>query len=328
MNNRIDQAIDMGLGAGLMYLFDPDLGKRRRHELLEQAGERVDQAGEAAAQTAQRARETVAQAAHRVGEAALQTSHQTRDAALEAGQQARERALQTANEARDRAASAARQAELQVLGSTTRTGRQARSRLEDVVPAAKTALLGQLVADERVLERARKTLADKELFAARNRRSFAPWGLLLALLGGAAVGAAVMFMLDPGIGRRRRAFVGERVGHVRRQTAETLARAGAQVRDRAGSLGPRQRTAADLPADLMLAERVRAHLNAVSSYPGSIAVTTQDGEVILSGLILSSEIDRVLASVSALPGVQSVANRLEIRRSADQIPGLEGKNNR
>ena len=152
--------------------------------------------------------------------------------------------------------------------------------------------------------------------------------MLLALLVGAAVGAGLTWMLDPSIGGRRRALVNARFDDARQRTVQSLARAGAQVRDRASSLGARQRADAELPADLMLAERVRTHLSSVSSHPSSIVVTTRDGEVVLSGLVLSSEIDQVLATVSAIPGVQSVQNRLEVRRSADQIPGLEGNNNR
>ena len=161
MNSRIDQAIDLGVGAGLMYFLDPDRGERRRQQVLNQAKDGLDQAGEAAVQTAKLARETVTLAGRRAGEAAFQAGQQARGAALEAAQQARERALQAAREARDRAAATGQQAGAKVLQGTAQTSRSARTRLEDVVPAAKTVLLERLATDDRVMERAHRDPCQK-----------------------------------------------------------------------------------------------------------------------------------------------------------------------
>jgi hypothetical protein len=185
MNSRIDQAIDVGVSAGLMYLFDPDQGERRRDHLLDQAKERLDQAGKTAAQAAKRAGNAATLAGRRVGEAALQTARQARDGAMH-----------TAYEARDRAGEAGQKAGQQVLYSTLKTGRRARVRIEDAVPVAKAALMEKLALDDPVIELTRAALSKNRFLAPAYRRSVAPWALLLALPGGAAMGASLMFILD------------------------------------------------------------------------------------------------------------------------------------
>ncbi len=57
LTRRIDQAIDMGLGAGLMYWFDPQLGKQRRKDLQKQAAAQVAMLTVAATQAAFEARQ-------------------------------------------------------------------------------------------------------------------------------------------------------------------------------------------------------------------------------------------------------------------------------
>jgi hypothetical protein len=331
VNSRIDQAMDMGVGAGVMYFFDPDLGQRRREQLLDETKEQLVQIGQAAAQASQRAGEVARQMSRQARDAAFDAAGQTRAAALSTAKSVLDLAVQTSSMAGARTKSVGQRAGAQAVQSAARAGQTVRANLGEAVPAAKAVLLEKLVVDERAMEKARASLAGSKFFAPPARRSFAPWSILLLLGGGLVAGASLMFILDPGQGRPRRAsvagFVRERFGYARRQTADTLARAGAQVRERAGGLGVRQEPAAELPGDVILAERVRARLADVSSHPDSIIVTTQDGEVVLSGVILGSEVDRVVGAVSALPGVQSVANRLEVRSTVERIPGAGRKNN-
>jgi hypothetical protein len=115
------------------------------------------------------------------------------------------------------------------------------------------------------------------------------------------IGAAVAFIANPRAGRRRRA----------RYSFDATAR---DIAPRASGIDDRQ-----------LLERVRAKLGRVVSHPRAIVAEVTDGHVRLEGAILSREVDGLLATVHAVPGVISVINELEAHESADSVPALRGE---
>lgn len=118
------------------------------------------------------------------------------------------------------------------------------------------------------------------------------------LLTGIALGAASAFMLDPQLGRRRRALLRDRI---------------AQVRALRG--GP--------VTDDGLVGRVRASLGRYVSHPRAVHVTVQDGIVTLTGEVLAGEHPALIGALRFMPGVKDVADRLDVHSGAEGMSSLQ-----
>lgn len=139
----------------------------------------------------------------------------------------------------------------------------------------------------------------------------------LTLLGGLGLGAGLMYLLDPDGGRRRRALARDKAVHGLKVSGKALRKTSLDVGNRTRGLvaeaGSRLRKgSAD---DRKLEGRVRSKLGRHLSDPSALQVQCQDGLVTLSGPVLASELDKVLAKVQKIKGVQDVESRLEIHES-------------
>jgi hypothetical protein len=147
------------------------------------------------------------------------------------------------------------------------------------------------------------------------------------LVTGAAVGAALLFVLDPNRGAKRRAVLRDklvRAGHVAREGASATARdTGNRARGVAASF--RGRFSDDDASEDVVRERVRATLGRASSHPRALDVDVRDGRVTLRGPILSSEVRDVLAVAAGVRGVRDVVDELEPHETAAGIPSLQGE---
>jgi uncharacterized membrane protein len=76
-------------------------------------------------------------------------------------------------------------------------------------------------------------------------------------------------------------------------------------------------------SDDTLVGRVRSRLGRVVSHPHAIEVYADQGRVTLAGPVLSHEVERLLRHVWKVPGVRSVNNRLESHMRSDNVPGLQ-----
>lgn len=153
----------------------------------------------------------------------------------------------------------------------------------------------------------------------------APSGSLL--LSGVAVGAGLMYLLDPLRGRRRRAVARDKALHTASAGGAAFGRASRDLAHRSRGLFAQagawvwRNGEAD---DRVLEDRVRSKMGHFVSHPHAIEVLADEGEVTLAGEILESEVDRLLAAVRSVRGVRAVDDQLRVHESAEGISSLQG----
>ena len=144
-----------------------------------------------------------------------------------------------------------------------------------------------------------------------------PWGLLVGL----GLGAAVMYLLDPGAGRRRRAVARDKALSTFKTTGGSVAKKSRDLGNRTRGLvaeaGSRlRREQAD---DRVLGERVRSELGHVVSHPSGIDVTVREGRATLSGHLLAGEHEPLLLAVVRVRGISDVEDRLQVHESDEEL---------
>ncbi len=145
----------------------------------------------------------------------------------------------------------------------------------------------------------------------------------LSLLG---LGAGLMYMLDPDRGTSRRALFRDKAIGMADSAADGLEVATRDLNHRAiGVVSElRSRWNPIEVTDDLLAQRVRSKLGRWVSHPRAIQVQTENGKVILMGLILRHEVEPLIVAVSRVSGVHEVENALEVHDTADHVPSLQG----
>jgi len=145
---------------------------------------------------------------------------------------------------------------------------------------------------------------------------------------GMALGAGLMYFLDPDKGGRRRALLRDqiaRAGHELEDLTTTTAR---RVRNRAVGLAHEAR--AELTErgvdDRVLVERVRSEIGRVVAQPHAIEVEAHHGSVTLTGTASPEEVQALVRTVKGVRGVESVTNQL--RTDGATAAGTEGAESR
>jgi uncharacterized membrane protein len=146
------------------------------------------------------------------------------------------------------------------------------------------------------------------------------------LIAGMVVGAGAMYLLDPDRGARRRSLLWDQGVHASHKLSDGLAATARDARNRtAGAAAElRSRFRADEADDEVLHERVRSAIGRAVSHPSAITVLVSDGRVTLTGPVLADEVDDLIERIKGVRGVTEVRNELEIHRSADDVPALQG----
>lgn len=153
--------------------------------------------------------------------------------------------------------------------------------------------------------------------------------LIVIPLVGLAAGAAVMYLLDPGQGRGRRARLRDRIAS-RAHGATRAARAAARdLRNRArGTAANLQHWSSmqegEVP-DRVLIERVRSRIGRCVSHPRALRVEARHGRVALHGNILSWEHDNMLRAVRRVRGILDVEDLVQRHDSAEGVSALQGE---
>jgi gas vesicle protein len=296
------------LGAAAMYLLDPEAGRRRRATLTESAGDALRATGEAVGPAwesiSDRARDMsqrLSEGAQSMGSSLSDRAGAARDSARDAGSDAYGSVRGAFGSARDTAGSWAESLGDWGRGFGKRVSRGARGVSEDVSSRA---------------------------------RRLSPWheeeshatAYTVAGISAAALGAGLIYLLDPQNGRRRRAMAVDQLTGVVNQTGRAFRQSGRYVQDlmnrgrgaahetsRRFGVGGRERVSAE-----QLLQRVRSGMGHVVSHAGAIQVMADgDGVVTLSGRVLASEVDPLLTAVNKIPGVSQVINRLDVQDTAE-----------
>jgi hypothetical protein len=147
-----------------------------------------------------------------------------------------------------------------------------------------------------------------------------------ALTYGMAIGAGLMFLLDPRRGSARRTLVRQKAIRAAHEIERAAAIGARDLEHRAQGLAARAKRfgTRDEATDDVLVARVRAALGRSSSHPHAIEVIAKgDGCVELKGPVLADELDEVLSHVSSVRGVRAVDDDLEVHEQPD-VPGLQG----
>jgi BON domain-containing protein len=146
---------------------------------------------------------------------------------------------------------------------------------------------------------------------------------LLSFLAGTAIGAGLMFLLDPDRGRGRRALVTDRILSAGRHAGEDVGAKARHLRNRARGVvaEARSRMHAHTEDDDTIAERVRTEMSRVVNRPGAVVVQVEDGVVTLSGELLEQEREDLIAAARKVRGVRDLEDRLVTTGSTAGNPG-------
>ena len=148
-----------------------------------------------------------------------------------------------------------------------------------------------------------------------------------AWLCGVGVGATTMYLLDPDLGRRRRAVVRDKAIRAGRKTWDAADATARDVGQRAAGMTARARAMfeTDTPDDRVLCARVRSELGRATSHPRAIDVQARAGTVALVGDALASEIPAIVRRVESVRGVCEVESQLTPHADAGGVPSLQGE---
>jgi hypothetical protein len=117
---------------------------------------------------------------------------------------------------------------------------------------------------------------------------------------------------------------GSDAGKAASGAAGALKQAGSQVKAAAAEV--KQQVESAITSDTALQSRVRVEVARGVRSPGGIEVEVKDGVVTLTGKVRASEVQGLVEKVTALPGVRSVDNRLEVHDAIENTPSGTNSN--
>ena len=150
---------------------------------------------------------------------------------------------------------------------------------------------------------------------------------ILGILAGIGAGAALMYFLDPAKGERRRSLVGDQINSAVHSLPEAAQATKEDFKNRAYGFYREARdyfTSDEDVSDRVIEARVRTKLGRTVSHPSALQVYSQDGNVTVSGEILSDEVSALLSGVKSVKGVEAVDNNMKVFNSPGDVPSLQG----
>ncbi|HTG35834.1 MAG TPA: BON domain-containing protein [Thermoanaerobaculia bacterium] len=149
------------------------------------------------------------------------------------------------------------------------------------------------------------------------------WSLVGSAGIGAGLGAGLMYLLDPQGGRGRRAVARDKsvsaLKNGGKAAAKTSRHLGNKTKGLVAQAGSKLRRS-DLANDgAALLKQVRRKVRRTASHPMAVEVVVQEGNVVLHGLILASEVEGLLAAIRTIEGIAAIENQLEIHESTEDL---------
>jgi hypothetical protein len=134
-----------------------------------------------------------------------------------------------------------------------------------------------------------------------------------------------MFLLDPAVGRRRRALMRDQMTKARRRSRNALEATTRDVSNRSRGVAAtiRHLWTSETANDRRLVERVRATVGHSCSHARAIDVEAHNGHVVLRGPVLGTEEQPLIRAVAGVPGIKGVRNELQAHASADRVSAYE-----
>lgn len=291
-------------GAAAMYLLDPDMGTKRRKYVKQQAGEYLGEAGE----VLQSGWENVAEEARDLGSAVAQRAqdygHRLSESAHDVGSSMSDTAGGWLSSGR------------KWLGSHLGS-------VQDYVPSNRQIARDLKDYGKGWWDKAKGAGSRIQRSVGKHEESSAVLPVTVTAIGCCALGAGLMFIIDPRLGRTRRAWLMDKANSIFRQTGKSFYRTGKDIANRAygATAAARGKWQSHEPlSSQQLHERVRSALGRALSHSKLVDVMAgANGTITVSGCVLSTEVDRVISTIEAVPGVNLVINRLESVNSPEEL---------
>jgi gas vesicle protein len=298
-------------GAAAMYLMDPETGERRRRMIAAQADDYLEGTKEALHSGWDRVADYTGDLGHTITEKAQRYGSQLSDLAQDKASDWNDRAQDAAGGWFSRGGKTLR-----------RYGRQA----QNYVPS--TSQISDNLSDysKSLWKQIRGTGGDVSYQAKKQARSYLGESspvvpVTLTAIGCCAVGAGIMYIIDPRLGRARRAWLMDKSRSIVNRTGKSFYRTGRHMANKTKGVVAETRGAAE-----DLAERVQSSLQGILSDPRVVRVTSDlNGTITLMGRLAADQYDRVLRMAESVPGVCAVVNRLERMGSSDTTSSQRNK---
>lgn|SRR5579862_2196689 len=140
------------------------------------------------------------------------------------------------------------------------------------------------------------------------------WIAAISMVGGAALGATVMYFCDPHRGKARRAELQQKAASAARQGGHELEKKAEDLLNRARGVVARARAACErceeVSGDDVIADRVRSHMGHITERAGDIQTEVVSGVVALRGTVSAERHRHLVDEVLAVPGVKGVRDLL------------------
>lgn len=149
----------------------------------------------------------------------------------------------------------------------------------------------------------------------------------VALVGGFGLGAALMYILDPDRGKRRRALIRDKMAAAGNKVTDKAEKMRRDLSNRAYGMVSETKSIFrhEEVSDDVLVDRVRSRLGRIRVHIEAFDISATDGVVTLQGQILAGELPRVLRAARFVRGVKDIDNQFEVREGAGDVPALQGQ---